>query len=122
MFELKTKKHPSQDKLKEKLDYDSQKGMLYRKSSYDPINDFCISYLGGINSVSGYRSANFKANNYRHSRLVWIYHNGDIPEGMVVDHINHIRHDDRIENLQLLSYSDNCKKQKYAHYKERIEL
>jgi hypothetical protein len=122
MFKLKTKKHPSQDELKEKLGYDAKKGLLFRRSGQDQLNDFVNSYLGAIDYQTEYRTANFKAQKYRHARLVWIYHNGDIPDNLVVDHINHIRHDDRIENLQLLSYSDNCKKQKYAHYKERILL
>lgn len=40
-------------------------------------------------------------------RVVWILHNGPIPEGMVIDHINRIRDDNRIENLRLATISDN---------------
>ncbi|MGU3904773.1 HNH endonuclease [Escherichia coli] len=32
---------------------------------------------------------------------------GDIPEGMEIDHINGIRHDNRIENLRLVKKSAN---------------
>ena len=35
-------------------------------------------------------------------RAVWIMHNGQIPEGMEIDHINHDRTDNRIENLRLV--------------------
>lgn len=45
---------------------------------------------------------------YAH-RIVWEMHNGDIPEGMYIDHINHIRHDNRIENLRIVSKPDNMK-------------
>ena len=34
-------------------------------------------------------------------------HNGPIPKGLVVDHINGVRDDDRIENLQLLKQATN---------------
>lgn len=36
-------------------------------------------------------------------------HNGDIPEGYEIDHINHIRDDNRIENLRLVRKKDNQK-------------
>lgn len=35
-------------------------------------------------------------------RDIWEYHNGTIPEGMVVHHIDHNRANNAIENLQLL--------------------
>jgi hypothetical protein len=40
-------------------------------------------------------------------RLIWELHNGPIPKGMVVDHINQDSLDNRIENLRLLSTSQN---------------
>lgn len=43
-------------------------------------------------------------------RLVWIAFKGDIPDGMVVDHINFKRDDNRIENLQLLTIEENSSK------------
>ena len=36
-------------------------------------------------------------------------HNGPIPDGMQIDHINHTRNDNRIENLRLVSNSSNSK-------------
>lgn len=36
-------------------------------------------------------------------------HYGKIPEGMEIDHINHITDDNRIENLRLVTRKDNCK-------------
>lgn len=41
-------------------------------------------------------------------RVVWEMHNGSIPDGMYVDHINHIRDDNRIENLRLVTKIDNA--------------
>ena len=43
-------------------------------------------------------------------RFVWECHNGDIPEGKVIDHINNIKDDNRLCNLQLVTQQQNCKK------------
>lgn len=40
-------------------------------------------------------------------RVVWIWHNGEIPHGMQVDHISGNPCDNRIENLRLTTPSQN---------------
>ncbi|HCQ2951016.1 TPA: HNH endonuclease [Escherichia coli] len=42
-------------------------------------------------------------------RVAWIIHFGSIPEGMEVDHINHDKADNRIDNLRIVSHSKNMK-------------
>jgi len=42
-------------------------------------------------------------------RLVWIALVGPIPEGMVVNHRNGNKHDNRIENLEVVTYSENMR-------------
>lgn len=41
-------------------------------------------------------------------RLVWSAFNGPIPEGYEVNHINEIKTDNRLENLNLMTHKENC--------------
>ena len=43
---------------------------------------------------------------YQH-RLVWEAANGKIPKGMVIDHINNVRDDNRLSNLRLVTTQQN---------------
>jgi len=40
-------------------------------------------------------------------RIIWVYHNGRIPEGKVINHIDGKKANNRIENLQAVTYSEN---------------
>lgn len=54
-------------------------------------------------------------------RIMWAWHYGEVPEGMVVDHIDnkHETLDDyRLENLQLLSPRDNLAKERVLSNRE----
>lgn len=57
----------------------------------------------------GYVIGRFNQKTIRAHRVIWEIFNGEIPEGMQIDHINHIRHDNRVENLRLVSNQENCK-------------
>lgn len=43
-------------------------------------------------------------------RLVYAAFRGDIPAGMTIDHVNGIKTDNRLSNLQLLTQGDNTRK------------
>ena len=58
-------------------------------------------------SKQGYKQCRYKKKDYQLHRLVYIYHYGDIPEGLYVDHINRDRSDNRIENLRLVTKQEN---------------
>lgn len=73
---------------------------------------------GSIKSVKvnkkGYLFTNFYYDGKVHTklihRIVAEVYLGDIPLGMEVDHINNVRSDNRVENLQYLTKSENNKK------------
>ena len=44
---------------------------------------------------------------YKVHRLVWIAFNGQIPEGYEVNHINEIKSDNRLSNLNLMAHKEN---------------
>ena len=46
--------------------------------------------------------------NYRVHRLVWEAFNGQIPEGLQVNHINEVKTDNRLSNLNLMTAKENC--------------
>ena len=51
---------------------------------------------------------------YRAHRIIWEMHNGQIQGDMQIDHINHVRHDNRIENLRLVNNLGNGMNQSIA--------
>lgn len=56
---------------------------------------------------NGYIRINIKDKVYSMHRLVWEAFNGPIPEEKVVDHINGNKSDNRLENLRLVTQSEN---------------
>ena len=62
---------------------------------------------GRVNPTTGYRDIRIDGKVYQFSRLVWVYHNGDIPENMQIDHISGNKLDNRIENLRCCTPQQN---------------
>ena len=43
-------------------------------------------------------------------RFIWECFNGVIPDGKMIDHVNNIKDDNKLCNLQLMTQKENCKK------------
>ena len=83
-------------------------GKMYELKPWD-------KHPSGYINVGMYNEAGVKNKTYfRLHRLVWEAFNGEIPEGMTIDHINNDKQDNRLENLQLMTLGDNVRK--YHHF------
>lgn len=60
---------------------------------------------------SGYIEIKLFGRSYQAHRVIWEMHHGEIPSNLVVDHINHDRSDNRIENLRVVEQRTNTKNQ-----------
>lgn len=63
---------------------------------------------GNVSKATGYRTVSLKGKTYQAHRLAWYLYHGEMPKGQI-DHINHIRDDNRIINLRDVSISDNAR-------------
>lgn len=81
-----------------KLDF--EKPRLHKiNEDRDGYEEVCLSYVD--------ENKKHKRLYRRVHRIVWETFNGDIQNDLTVDHINHIRNDNRLENLQLLTRVEN---------------
>lgn len=67
--------------------------------------------FGGVKKCTGYRQGKFLSKSYQEHRLIWFIHYGYWPTGQI-DHINHIRDDNRLENLRDVPKLGNARNQK----------
>lgn len=97
------KQYPSKDLLCSLFEYNN--GKLFWKTN-KAIRSKIGSEAGRINDKGRYRVC-IDGKDYLRSRIVYIMHFGDIPNGLLIDHKNEIKFDDRIENLRLATNSQN---------------
>ena len=105
-------------KMKEKLHklFEYRDGELIRKvraGSRGQIGDSAGCLSGGRVRVR------VEGKYYLRYRLIWIFHHGDIPDGLQVDHIDNtgLKSDDRIENLRLANGTQNMHNTKSKGYR-----
>lgn len=97
------KKLPDQQTIRSLFDY--KDGKLYWKNFQSPRAT--QGSLAGAKMPHGYWRIGINKVQYQLHRVVWVYHYGDIPSGLCIDHINRDQSDNRIENLRLCTYTQN---------------
>lgn len=100
-----SKRDLSQEELLELFEYDPLIGDLIWRVTLAPVAP--VGSIAGTVDGGGYVQVRIRGKKYRANRIVWIMHNGAIPEGYVLDHENREILDNTIENLRLATSSQN---------------
>jgi hypothetical protein len=93
------------ERLRELMDY--RDGSLYWKHS--PRNGWEGKPVG-FKSKEGYLITRVNGKLCKVHRLVWLWHGNELPK--MLDHINGVRHDNRIENLRPCLDAENARNRK----------
>lgn len=64
----------------------------------------------------GPRTSGKKSKRFLEHKVIWMYYNGDIPDGFEIDHINQDKLDNRIENLRCVPKHVNLSNNKAKNY------
>lgn len=90
---------------------DHNAGIVYRTRGSKGIALDNPVVVDGCN-LNGYRACKLVLNGFRKMirlhRIIWVSANGAIPDGLMIDHINRDRVDNRLANLRLVDAKGNA--------------
>ena len=86
--------------------------------SYDPTTGIITNRVSrrsrapegeeaGCLKADGYRHISIKGEKYKAHRIAWLLTHGEIDPALQIDHMNHIRDDNRLVNLRLVTHRVN---------------
>lgn len=93
------KKVETKEFLRETFDYDERGFLVWKEDRGNSVK--AGSRVGSFDVREQREHIKIDGNNFFARRLIWIYHQGDIPENFVVKTMGCDRNDIRIENLEL---------------------
>lgn len=99
------------DEAEKTFRYDSETGLLYWRIR--PSNGVREGQKAGSDDGDGYLQVRYRGRTYKAHRIVWLIHKGEMPVAMI-DHINGIRSDNRIENLREANATANAQNRRGA--------
>lgn len=98
----------TQEELKERLTYNPDTGeFIWIKTKFKHL----LGQVAGHTQKDGYVKIFLKGKPMPAHRLAWLYMYGELPIGEI-DHINHIRDDNRKVNLRVVSRLENHQNKK----------
>ena len=89
--------------------YDRESGVLYwriRNRTTTRHKYVAGTYRG---AKDGYRQVSIKGKHYMEHRIIMMLCFGHTPENAEIDHINHIRNDNRLFNLRFVTHGENMR-------------
>lgn len=101
---------PSQQDLRRMFDYNDEDGALYwrdRPEMPEHMNEALKGQRAGHVTSKGRWRVEIYNVQYLTNRVIWVWHHGDIPDGMMVDHIDGDTTNNRIGNLRLGTNQQN---------------
>ncbi len=103
---MKKNKLPSREELHKQFKYDEQTGLLIRISHPSKRHQYLVGEPVGTVS-RGRRQARVNGKIYLHARLVYMYHTGEDPGELDIDHKDEDKLNDHIWNLRKGTHSEN---------------
>lgn len=112
------KPYPDQRALKRLFIFDPSGYLVWRGrpesdfvhfANYVQWNAKCARRKAGRMRGDGYSYVTYSGEKFVEHRLIWIMHNGDIPIGLEIDHIDGNRLNNSLSNLRLVTRMENQK-------------
>ena len=111
----RTPKYMDYKRVSELFTYDEVNGGVIRKAGW-ALGKHPSPEKNGYVVISVCRAADDRdrpsdsgqRDRYKEHRLVYLLNNPDMDQSLDIDHINHITHDNRIENLRLVTSQENA--------------
>ena len=98
--------HLTQEQLKDKFDYDPITGVLSFTTNFCNCRNPWKGKRAGYVVKDSYRVVGISSSQFYEHRLIWKWHYGEEPPHMI-NHINQNGLDNRIENLEASTNSEN---------------
>ena len=106
---MKPKPDPTQSRIRELFRYEH--GQLFWK---ERCHGRPYGKPAGTTHADGYRAVKMDGKIYRVHRLIWVYHNGLIDDGLIIDHKDGDRSNNLLENLQPITMMENTRRGKWC--------
>lgn len=95
---------PSQERVQTLLDYDRDTGVFRWRQTRGGVRAGAIA---GRIDANGYIEVGLDGRLIKAHRLAWIHAHGSIGQGLVIDHKNGVKTDNRLTNLRAVTPSEN---------------